>query len=88
MRRPKTREATTKLIRFFFDFFNSLILQDEEKDKKKKKKVKLLFEEIQVFDANTTDVYVWVFDPTPFWKKCVGILMVLGTIGGCLFPLW
>lgn len=61
---------------------------EQEEDKKKKKKIKLVFNEVQAFEIDTTDVYVWIFDPTPFWKKCVGILIVLGTIGGCLFPLW
>lgn len=48
----------------------------------------MVFNEIQTFEIDTNDVYAWVFDPTPFWKKCVGILIVFGTIGGCLFPLW
>lgn len=61
---------------------------EADEDKKKKKKVKLTFNEVQLFEVDTNDVYVWIFDPTPFWKKCVGVLIVLGTIGGCLFPLW
>ncbi|KAL3084326.1 hypothetical protein niasHT_035152 [Heterodera trifolii] len=60
----------------------------KDEEKRRKKKVKLLFHDIQTLDVSTSDVYVWVFDPTPLWKKCVGILIVLGTIGGCLFPLW
>uniref|UniRef100_A0A915NM18 Translocation protein SEC62 n=1 Tax=Meloidogyne floridensis TaxID=298350 RepID=A0A915NM18_9BILA len=60
----------------------------KEEDKKRKKKIKLTFNDLQTFDIETNDVYVWVFDPTPFWKQCVGVLIVLGTIGGCLFPLW
>ncbi|KHJ92077.1 translocation protein Sec62 [Oesophagostomum dentatum] len=59
----------------------------EEEDKKKKKKVKLEVHDVQVFNDDK-DVYVWIFDPTPLYKKVIGFLMVLGTIVGCLFPLW
>ncbi|XGW11111.1 hypothetical protein V3C99_012537 [Haemonchus contortus] len=59
----------------------------EEEDKKKKKKVKLEIHDVQVFNDDK-DVYVWVFDPTPLYKKVIGLCMVLGTIVGCLFPLW
>uniref|UniRef100_A0A1I8BF28 Translocation protein SEC62 n=1 Tax=Meloidogyne hapla TaxID=6305 RepID=A0A1I8BF28_MELHA len=62
--------------------------KEQEEDKKRKKKIKLTFNDLQTFEIETNDVYVWVFDPTPFWKQCVGVLIVLGTIGGCLFPLW
>ncbi|VDM53850.1 unnamed protein product [Angiostrongylus costaricensis] len=59
----------------------------DDEDKKKKKKVKLEVHDVQVF-SDDKDVYVWVFDPTPLYKKVIGLLMVLGTILGCLFPLW
>ncbi|KAK6052316.1 translocation protein Sec62 [Cooperia oncophora] len=59
----------------------------EEEEKKKKKKVKLEVHDVQVFNDDK-DVYVWVFDPTPLYKKIIGLCMVLGTIVGCLFPLW
>ncbi|RCN47043.1 translocation protein Sec62 [Ancylostoma caninum] len=59
----------------------------EEDDKKKKKKIKLEIHDVQVFNDDK-DVYVWMFDPTPLYKKVIGFLMVLGTIVGCLFPLW
>ncbi|KHN79338.1 Translocation protein SEC62 [Toxocara canis] len=61
--------------------------KDKEDEEKKKRKVKLELHQDQSFnDAN--DVYVWIFDPTPLFKKVIGALMVLGTIAGCLFPLW
>jgi len=60
---------------------------EDSDDKKKKKKVKLEFHSKQIFvDGN--DVYVWVFDPTPFYKMFLGFLMVIGTVAACLFPLW
>ncbi|VDM91735.1 unnamed protein product, partial [Onchocerca ochengi] len=59
----------------------------KEEEEKKKRKIKLELHQEQSFnDAN--DVYVWIFDPTPLFKKVIGALMVLGTIAGCLFPLW
>lgn len=42
----------------------------------------------QSFSSDTTDVYAWVFDPTPWHKKLIGVLMMVGVILGCLFPLW
>lgn len=44
--------------------------------------------EIQSFVMDSGDVYVWIFDPTPWYKQLIGLLMVLGVILGCLFPLW
>lgn len=69
--------------------------EKEEKDdkkpaadgEKKKKKVKLEYHQSQVF-LDDKDVYVWIFDPTPLWKKLVGFGMVVVTIVGCCFPLW
>ncbi|CAJ0606887.1 unnamed protein product [Cylicocyclus nassatus] len=59
----------------------------EEEEKKKKKRIKLEVHDVQVFNDDK-DVYVWIFDPTPLYKKVIGLLMVIGTIVGCLFPLW
>ncbi|KAM3718414.1 Translocation protein [Dirofilaria immitis] len=61
--------------------------RSQEEEEKKRRKIKLELHQDQSFnDAN--DVYVWIFDPTPLFKKVIGALMVLGTIAGCLFPLW
>jgi translocation protein SEC62 len=63
---------------------------DEKKDddeKRKKKKIKLDGHSEQVFiDGN--DVYVWIFDPTPWTKWLIGLGLVFGAIAVCLFPLW
>uniref|UniRef100_F1L0Q2 Translocation protein SEC62 n=1 Tax=Ascaris suum TaxID=6253 RepID=F1L0Q2_ASCSU len=61
--------------------------RDKEDEEKKKRKVKLELHQDQSFN-DSNDVYVWIFDPTPLFKKVIGALMVLGTIAGCLFPLW
>ena len=42
----------------------------------------------QTFSSDTSDVYAWVFDPTPLFKKIIGALMLVGVVLGCLFPLW
>uniref|UniRef100_A0A7E4VT44 Translocation protein SEC62 n=1 Tax=Panagrellus redivivus TaxID=6233 RepID=A0A7E4VT44_PANRE len=61
---------------------------DEDEKKEKKKKIVLVHQQNQSFTTNTTDVYVWVFDPTPFYKKVIGALILVAVILGCLFPLW
>jgi len=66
--------------------------EKEEKEKddaaaKKKKKIKLeMHAEQRFFDSN--DVYVWVYEPTSTKTFVLGLLIVLGSIGVCLFPLW
>ncbi|VDN02369.1 unnamed protein product [Thelazia callipaeda] len=62
-------------------------LDKKKDDKKKKRKIKLELHQEQSFN-DTNDVFVWIFDPTPLYKKVIGALMVLGTIASCLFPLW
>jgi translocation protein SEC62 len=41
----------------------------------------------QVF-LDTSDAYVWLYDPVPWYYWGVGTVIVLGVIGVCLFPLW
>ncbi|KJH52623.1 translocation protein Sec62 [Dictyocaulus viviparus] len=62
---------------------------EDKKEDRKPKDLKLMEGSFlfQIF-CDDKDVYVWVFDPTPLYKKVIGLLMVLGTILGCLFPLW
>ncbi|VDM67914.1 unnamed protein product, partial [Strongylus vulgaris] len=80
-KKPKNSKASSDLAQ------PSVRILQEDEEKKKKKKVKLEIHDVQVFNDDK-DVYVWVFDPTPLYKKVIGLLMVLGTIVGCLFPLW
>jgi hypothetical protein len=40
----------------------------------KKKKIKLVIHDNQILNDDS-DVYVWVFDPTPLYKKIIGILI-------------
>ena len=54
---------------------------------KKKKKVKLEMHDNQRFvDGN--NAYVWLYNPTSTLQMILGILLVIGSIGLCLFPLW
>ncbi|XP_014671713.1 PREDICTED: translocation protein SEC62-like [Priapulus caudatus] len=55
--------------------------------KKEKKKVKLEMHDQQVF-LDGKDVYVWIYDPVPPKTFIMGLLIVLGAIAVCLFPLW
>ncbi|ELT97428.1 hypothetical protein CAPTEDRAFT_221933 [Capitella teleta] len=63
--------------------------KDEEKKKKKEKKLKLeMFNTLGQEFKDGDEVYVWIYDPVPFKTFCIGLLLVLGAIGVCLFPLW
>ncbi|XP_064611152.1 translocation protein SEC62-like [Liolophura sinensis] len=62
--------------------------KEEDKDKKKKeKKLKLVMHEDQMF-KDGDEVYVWIYDPVPLKTFIIGLLLVLGAIALCLFPLW
>ncbi|XP_074655419.1 translocation protein SEC62-like [Tubulanus polymorphus] len=61
----------------------------EKKDEKKKKekKMKLKMTDDQAF-YDGDEIYVWVYDPVPLKTFLIGLLLVLGSIAVCLFPLW
>ncbi|CAH2096455.1 unnamed protein product [Euphydryas editha] len=63
--------------------------QDKDgKDKeKKKRKIRLEMHMEQMF-LDTLDAYVWIYDPIPWYYWLCGALVVFGTIGVCMFPLW
>lgn len=56
--------------------------------KKRKVKVKLELHEDQIFVDDDDEAYVWRFDPLHPKTLILGILVVIGTIAICLFPLW
>jgi len=62
---------------------------DDKKDeeKRKKRKLKLEMHDNQVF-KDGPEVYVWIYDPVPVKTFIIGLFLVLGAIGVCLFPLW
>nr|CAG4635708.1 EOG090X0D00 [Artemia franciscana] len=53
----------------------------------KKRKIRLDMHLEQIF-LDSSDAYVWIYDPIPLWYWAAGTLVVLATIGFCLFPLW
>lgn len=59
----------------------------EVEDKRKKRKIRLDMHLDQIF-LDTSDAYVWLYDPVPWYYWGVGTVIVLGVIGVCLFPLW
>ncbi|KAH9631317.1 hypothetical protein HF086_012568 [Spodoptera exigua] len=52
-----------------------------------KRKIRLEMHMDQVF-LDTLDAYVWIYDPKPWYYWLCGILVVVGTITVCMFPLW
>merc|ERR1712029_475070 len=56
-------------------------------DKKKKRKIRLDMHLEQLF-LDGKEVYVWMYDPTPWYYWVGGTAIVLVTIAVCLFPLW
>ncbi|KAK2724615.1 translocation protein SEC62-like [Artemia franciscana] len=53
----------------------------------KKRKIRLDMHLEQIF-LDSSDAYVWIYDPIPLWYWVTGTLVVLATVGFCLFPLW
>ena len=55
--------------------------------KKKKRKIRLDMHLDQIF-IDSSDAYVWLYDPVSWIYWAGGTAIVLGTIAICLFPLW
>merc|ERR1711981_131330 len=63
--------------------------EDKKTDKKsKKRKFKVVYNQQQSFYPESDEIYVWVYNPTPFMHWVYGALVLLVVIGGTLFPLW
>lgn len=61
--------------------------KDNKEKEKKKRKIRLEMHMEQIF-LDTLDAYVWIYDPMPWYYWLCGALVVFGTIGVCMFPLW
>ncbi|XP_055381968.1 translocation protein SEC62 isoform X2 [Condylostylus longicornis] len=65
--------------------------QDENGEKqnkeKRKRKIKLDMHADQQF-VDGSEAYVWIYDPIPIHYWIFGLILVLGAIVVCLFPLW
>lgn len=58
-----------------------------EKKEKRKRKIRLDMHPEQVF-VDGSEAYVWIYDPIPLHYWIYGLVLLLGAIGICLFPLW
>ncbi|OWR46442.1 hypothetical protein KGM_206327 [Danaus plexippus plexippus] len=61
--------------------------KDKDGKEKKKRKIRLEMHMEQVF-LDTNDAYVWLYDPMPWYYWLCGALLLVGTVGVCMFPLW
>jgi len=58
-----------------------------EKQEKRKRKIRLDMHPEQIF-VDGHEAYVWIYDPIPMHYWILGVLVVIGAIAVCLFPLW
>ncbi|KAK0422083.1 hypothetical protein QR680_007354 [Steinernema hermaphroditum] len=61
--------------------------EEAEGQQRRPKKVKLAEHPDQYF-TDSSDVYVWIFDPTPMYKKVLGCLLIVVCLLICMFPVW
>ncbi|KAL5281791.1 SEC62 family protein [Megaselia abdita] len=62
--------------------------EDVPKSKdKRKRKIRLDMHSEQVF-VDGSEAYVWIYDPIPIHYWIFGLILLLGAILICLFPLW
>lgn len=54
---------------------------------KRKRKIRLDMHSEQVF-VDGSEAYVWIYDPIPIHYWIFGLILLLGAILICLFPLW
>merc|ERR1719480_8065 len=89
--KKKDKEVETKDDKTDTDMDKESETGEEEKvekaEKKKKRKIRLDMHLEQIF-VDSSDAYVWLYDPIPwyYWVFGGGICMVV--IMFCLFPLW
>lgn len=59
----------------------------DKKEQKRKRKIRLDMHPEQIF-VDGSEAYVWIYDPIPIHYWIYGLILLLGAIGICLFPLW
>uniref|UniRef100_T1GP09 Translocation protein SEC62 n=1 Tax=Megaselia scalaris TaxID=36166 RepID=T1GP09_MEGSC len=72
------------------DSENVNVQSNEEPSKtkeKRKRKIRLDMHSEQVF-VDGSEAYVWIYDPIPIHYWIFGLILLLGAILICLFPLW
>ena len=62
-------------------------LEDKKEKKKEKKKIKLDIHMQQIV-VDSNEPYVWLYEPVSIKSWIFGLLLVIGVVGICLFPLW
>ncbi|XP_055917680.1 translocation protein SEC62 [Eupeodes corollae] len=60
---------------------------DNQGKEKRKRKIRLDMHPEQVF-VDGSEAYVWIYDPIPIHYWIYGLILLLGAIVICLFPLW
>ncbi|XP_023159359.1 translocation protein SEC62 isoform X1 [Ceratitis capitata] len=58
-----------------------------EKKEKRKRKIRLDMHPEQIF-VDGSEAYIWIYDPIPLHYWIYGLILLLGAILICLFPLW
>lgn len=58
-----------------------------DKKEKRKRKIRLDMHHEQVF-VDGSEPYIWIYDPIPIHYWIYGLILLLGSILICLFPLW
>ncbi|XP_011188414.1 translocation protein SEC62 isoform X2 [Zeugodacus cucurbitae] len=58
-----------------------------EKKEKRKRKIRLDMHHEQLF-VDGSEPYIWIYDPIPIHYWIYGLILLLGAILICLFPLW
>lgn len=62
-------------------------LEKQVEKEKRKRKIRLDMHPDQIF-VDGHEAYVWIYDPIPMHYWILGVLVVIGAIVICLFPLW
>uniref|UniRef100_A0A0K0FXK7 Translocation protein SEC62 n=1 Tax=Strongyloides venezuelensis TaxID=75913 RepID=A0A0K0FXK7_STRVS len=52
------------------------------------KKLKFFISSYKSFEPTSEVYYLWNYNPILFYKKVVGVIIMLGAVGLCLMPLW
>lgn len=60
---------------------------DHQVKEKRKRKIRLDMHPEQIF-VDGSEAYVWIYDPIPIHYWIYGLILLLGAIVICLFPLW
>lgn len=66
---------------------NVSLAEGQQGKEKRKRKIRLDMHPEQIF-VDGSEAYVWIYDPIPIHYWIYGLILLLGAIAVCLFPLW